>query len=90
MVQAAKAKEPSDERAQLTDRERETFQELFDLFIPDDFNVLGYDKEKVSTRLMKGVEDDIAIVRLKMRKVLKSLKKCYEEEEHEEKEKGNS
>ena len=75
--------EASEEKEQLTDRERETFQELFDLLIPD-FNVLGYNKEKASKRLMKGIEENIAIIRLKMRRVLKLLKKFHEEESEEE------
>ena len=79
----AQAEQASDERAQLTDRERDAFQAIFDLLIPDGFRILRYDKRWMITRLLQVVEEDIAVVRLQMRKVLKSLKACYEEEEEE-------
>ena len=83
----AQAKPASDEPPQLSDRERDAFQEILDLFIPDDFSLLRYNKARLIKSLMQGIEEDIAIVRLKVMKVLKTLKQCYEEEEPEEEEK---
>ena len=46
--------------------------------------MLGFNKERVMKSLMKIVEEDIAIIRLKMGKVLRTLEKCYESEEVKE------
>ena len=82
MAQAAKT---SEERAQLSDGEREAFQEIFDLLIPEDFRVLSYTKKRVIRSLMKIIEGDIAIIRLKLRKIQKIFEKLTEEEEEEDK-----
>ncbi len=58
---------------QLSDREREAFQEIFDLLIPDDFRILNYTKKKLQEHIMKIIEDDVAVMRLKMRKIHRIL-----------------
>ena len=85
MAQATKTIE---ERAQLSDGEREAFQEICDLLIPDDFSILGYNKKKITKKIMGFIENDIAIIRLKLRKLQKIFERLTEEEEKsEEKEK---
>ena len=78
-------KEPSEKK--LTDREREAFQEIFDLLIPDNFRILSYNKKRAIKSMMKIIEEDIAIIRLKMRKVQKIFERLTEEEEEPEEEK---
>ena len=59
--------------AHLSDEEREAFQEIFDLLIPDNFRIFGYNKKKLQEQIMKIVEDDVAVMRLKMRKIYRIL-----------------
>ena len=81
----AKVNEPAEARTTLSDREREAFEQVFDLLIPADFSILSFNKDRVIKSLMKIVEDDITIIRLKMGKVLRTLEKCYESEKEEKK-----
>lgn len=81
MAQAAKTIE---ERAQLSDGEREAFQEIFDLLIPEDFRILSYTKERVIRSMMKIIEGDIAVIRLKLRKIQKIFERLIEKKEEPE------
>ena len=80
----AKVDEPDEEGARLSDREREAFREVFDLLIPADFNILSFNKKRIIKSLMKLVEEDIAITRLKLRRIREILEKCYEHEQTHE------
>ena len=80
----AKADKPGEEGARLSDREREAFQEVFDLLIPVDFSILSFNKKGMIKSLMKIVEEDIAITRLKIRRIHGILEKCYEHEQAHE------
>ena len=76
--------EPREERVELSGREREAFQEVFDLLIPDSFSILSFNKKRMIKSLMRIVEEDIAITRLKLRRILRILEKCYEHEQAHE------
>lgn len=75
----AQATKPSEESPQLSDVEREAFQEICDLLIPDDFSILGYNKKKITKKIIGFIEDDIAIIRLKLRKFRKIFERLTEE-----------
>ena len=67
--------EPSKERVTLSDREREAFQEVFNLLIPMDFSILSFNKKRMIKSLMKIVEEDIAITLEKIQQTFKKLSK---------------
>jgi len=75
----AKAEKASEEKAQLSDVEREAFQEICDLLIPDGFSILGYNKVKITKKIIGFIEDDIAIIRLKLRKFRKIFERLTDE-----------
>lgn len=60
-------------QVKLSDREHEAFQEIFDLLIPDGFRIFGYNKKRLQEHIMKIIEDDVAVMRLKMRKIHRIL-----------------
>lgn len=76
--------EQASEKKKLTDREREAFQEIFDLLIPDDFRILSYNKKRAIKSIMKILEEDIAIIRLKMRKIHQIFERLTENEQTHE------
>jgi len=80
----AQAAKTSEERAQLSDGEREAFQEIFDLLIPEDFRILSYTKKRVIRSMMKIIEGDIAVIRLKLRKIQKIFERLTEKKEEPE------
>ncbi len=65
-------------KAQLSDVELEVFQEICDLLIPDDFSVLGFNKKRITKKIIGFIEDDVSIFRLKLRRLRKIFERLNE------------
>ena len=53
-------------------------REIADILIPESFNVYGFNKATVIEGVLESLEEGPAIIGLKMRRIYKVLKRCYE------------